>query len=262
VTTLVTARLVLGPHREDDLHRLHHWENDPELVSMMSDEIRPWSLDETRCELERWMTPKDTDAGVDPRPREGRFPPRGCAAGARPPRGRVRRRDRLRSVVERVAAGPRLACPPMDTLFDAAAKDSILSRIETLRPDSPRGWGKLDPAQMLAHCALGMEAATGDAVLYSTFMAKLIGPLFKKAMLGPKPFSKSSPTHPMLVLHKAPCDFAREKARLAAVVRKFHDAGPASAAKYRHAFVQTLTGDEWGVLQWKHLDHHLRQFGA
>jgi hypothetical protein len=150
----------------------------------------------------------------------------------------------------------------MDTLFDAAARDGILRRIDALRPDSPRGWGKMEAAQMLSHCALGMEAATGDAVLHSNFMAKLIGPVFKGWMLGPKPFSQNSPTHPLLVLHKQPCDFAKEKTRLVAVVRKFHDAGPASAAKYRHAFVQRLTGDEWGVLQWKHLDHHLRQFGA
>jgi hypothetical protein len=150
----------------------------------------------------------------------------------------------------------------MDTLFDASARDGILRRIDALRPDAPRGWGKMDAAQMLSHCALGMEAATGDAVLHSNFAAKLIGPLFKGLMLGPKPFSKNSPTHPLLVLDKTPCDFAKEKTRLVAVVRKFHDAGPASAAKYKHAFVQKLTGDEWGVLQWKHLDHHLRQFGA
>ena len=150
----------------------------------------------------------------------------------------------------------------MDTLFDPAARDAILARIDALRPDAPRQWGKMDASQMLAHCALGLEAATGDAVLRSNFMAKLIGPLFKGWMLGPKPFSKGSPTHPLLVMDSKPCEFAKEKARLAAVVRRFHDAGPSSAAKYRHAFVQKLTGDEWGVVQHKHLDHHLRQFGA
>ena len=150
----------------------------------------------------------------------------------------------------------------MKTLFDPVERDDLLRRIGALRPDSPRGWGKMGVAQMLSHCALGLEAATGDAVLHSNFMARLIGPLFRGWMLGPKPFSKNSPTHPLLVLDKATCDFAKERARLVAAVRKFHDAGPASAAKYRHAFVQKLTGDEWGVLQWKHLDHHLRQFGA
>jgi len=149
----------------------------------------------------------------------------------------------------------------MDTVFDGAVRDLLLGRIESLRPGSPRAWGTMDAAQMMSHCALALEAATGDAVLHSNLMARLIGPLFKGRMVGPEPFSKGSPTHPMLVT-KGPCDFDRERARLVAVVRKFHDAGPESAAKYRHAFVQRLTGDEWGRLQFKHLDHHLRQFGA
>jgi hypothetical protein len=59
----------------------------------------------------------------------------------------------------------------------------------------------------------------------------------------------------------SPRDFAREKARLIASIRKFHDGGPASAARFEHAFVGKLTGDEWGRMQHKHLDHHLRQFG-
>jgi len=149
----------------------------------------------------------------------------------------------------------------MDTLHDPASRDRILRRLETLRADSPRGWGKMDCAQAMAHCADAMEASTGDRVLHSNVMAMLIGPLFKGWMLGPKPFSRNSPTHPLLVM-KTPRDFDRERTRLVAVVRKFHDAGPAGAANYRHAFVGKLTGDEWGVLQWKHLDHHLRQFGS
>jgi len=150
----------------------------------------------------------------------------------------------------------------MNTLFDAAERDRILGRIDALKPDAPRQWGKMNAAQMMSHCALGLEAATGDAVLHSNFMAKLIGPFFKGWLLNDKPFSKNSPTHPLLVLDKATCEFATEKTRLVAVVRKFHDAGPSAAAKYRHGFVQKLTGEEWGVMQRKHLDHHLRQFGA
>lgn len=149
----------------------------------------------------------------------------------------------------------------MDTLFDPAARDRILARIDALRPDSPRGWGKMDAAQAMSHCAIALEAATGDFVLYRSLPAKILGPLFKGWLLGPKPFSKNSPTHPLLVMSK-PEDFAREKARLVAVVLKFHVAGPASAAKYEHAFVGKITGDEWGVLQHKHLDHHLRQFAV
>lgn len=149
----------------------------------------------------------------------------------------------------------------MDSLFDPGCRDRILARIEGLKPDAPRAWGTMDPAQALSHCALAMEAATGDAKLHRPFFARLIGPFFKGWMVGPKPFSRNSPTHPMLVT-RSPKEFGPEKARLLAAVRKFHDAGPASAARFPHGFVGKLTGEEWGVLQHKHLDHHLRQFGA
>jgi hypothetical protein len=45
-------------------------------------------------------------------------------------------------------------------------------------------------------------------------------------------------------------------------VNKFHAAGPATAARYEHAFVGRLTGEEWARMQFKHVDHHLRQFGV
>lgn len=118
----------------------------------------------------------------------------------------------------------------------------------------------MDAAQAMAHCALGIEAATGDAKLSRPLPARLIGPLFKGWLLGPKPFSKNSPTHPELVM-RSPKDFEHERARLHAAVRKFHDAGPESAARHEHAFVGKLTGEQWGRMQFKHLDHHLRQFG-
>lgn len=149
----------------------------------------------------------------------------------------------------------------MDTLFDPAVRDRILRRIDSLRADSPRSWGKMDCAQTLAHCANAMEASTGDRVLRRNFAVKLIGPFFRGWLLGPKPFSRNSPTHPELVFREAR-DFQREKPRLVALVRKFHDAGPEAAGRYEHAFVGKLSGDEWGVLQYKHLDHHLRQFGS
>lgn len=148
----------------------------------------------------------------------------------------------------------------METLFDVACRDRFLARIDRLRTDSARGWGKMDAAQAMAHCALGIEAATGDAKLSRPLFARLIGPFFKGWVLGPKPFSKNSPTHPQLVM-TSPKDFEREKARLVASIRKFHDAGPASAARYEHGFVGKLSGEEWGRMQHKHLDHHLRQFG-
>jgi hypothetical protein len=103
----------------------------------------------------------------------------------------------------------------------------------------------MDAAQTLAHCALGLEAAAGDAQLSQPLAARVIGPLFRSWMLGPKPFSRNSPTHPELVM-KSPKDFEHERARLVAAIRKFHGAGPAAAARFEHAFVGKLSGEQWG----------------
>lgn len=59
-----------------------------------------------------------------------------------------------------------------------------------------------------------------------------------------------------------PHGVAREQERLATSARTLCDAGPEATARCEHALVGRLTGDEWGRLQHKHLDHHLRQFGA
>jgi len=106
-----------------------------------------------------------------------------------------------------------------------------------------------------------MEAATGDRVVPRKWIGKVLGPLFRGTILGLKPFGHDAPTAPAFVVADAR-DFAHEKARLLAVVRRFAAAGAAAAATREHAFPGRLSGEEWGRLMRKHLDHHLAQFGG
>ena len=149
----------------------------------------------------------------------------------------------------------------MHTLFDDAARAGILARIGALRADSPRGWGKMSPAQALCHCAITLEVVTGRLPMKQKFIGKVLGPFFRKKMLGPEPFSHNSPTGPELVVSE-PRDFARERERVVALIATFAAAGPDAASRYEHGFLGRLSGDEWGRLMHKHLDHHLRQFGT
>ena len=148
-----------------------------------------------------------------------------------------------------------------DTLFDPAARERLLGRLAALRPGAPRQWGKMDPAQALAHCALALEAATGDHPSKQKLLGKVLAPFVRKSVLGPKPFSRNSPTDARLRV-AGPRDFARERERLLALVSKFAAAGPAGAGRWEHVFFGRLSGEEWGVLMHKHIDHHLSQFGA
>ena len=148
----------------------------------------------------------------------------------------------------------------MKTLFASADRDAILSRIASLRPNSERQWGKMNPSQMLCHCAVALEAATGDRPMKQKFLGKIITPFIRSSALGEKPFGKNSPTDPSFVISDER-DFAAERTRLVNLIHRFAERGPTFAANETHAFFGKLSGEEWGSLMYKHIDHHLRQFG-
>ncbi len=149
----------------------------------------------------------------------------------------------------------------MQNVFDEAVRRSLLERLDRLQPASPRRWGKMDPAQMMAHCSAVLETATGQTPRRQSLLGKLVTPFIRKMVLGEKPFQKGAPTDPTFVVPDER-DFAAEKARLAGLVEALCRRGPGEAAKNPHVFFGKLSGEEWGVLTFKHLDHHLRQFGV
>jgi hypothetical protein len=150
----------------------------------------------------------------------------------------------------------------MKNFFDVSDRRELLGRLDGLRPDAARLWGKMDVAQMFAHCAIALEVAAGDVSKTQAFIGKVLAPFVKKKVLhGTEPLSKNSPTDPTFVVSDSR-DFAREKARLVEVAKRVGEAGATAADGRMHSFFGRLTGEEWGVLMYKHLDHHLRQFGA
>lgn len=150
----------------------------------------------------------------------------------------------------------------MKNFFEKPDRDEILDRLAKLQPGAVRQWGKMDAAQMLAHCASALEVAAGDVPKTQAFIGRVLAPFVKKKLLhGTEPLSKNSPTDPTFVVSDAR-DFAKEKARLSAIAKRFGEAGASAADGRMHSFFGRLKGEEWGVLMYKHLDHHLRQFGA
>jgi hypothetical protein len=149
----------------------------------------------------------------------------------------------------------------MKNLFERDAVDEIISRIDTLQPATQRQWGKMDVAQMMAHCSGALDMASGKLILPRLFIGRLIGPLVKPIYTNEKPFSRSSPTDPKLVVSDKR-DFLREKERLNLCLRQFHEGGEAQCTRHPHPFFGALTPQAWSRGMYKHLDHHLRQFGA
>ena len=149
----------------------------------------------------------------------------------------------------------------MKDLFQPDAVDEVVSRIDKLQPMAERQWGKMDAAQMLAHCSAALDLASGRLVRPRILIGRLIGPLFRPIYSNDKPFSKNNPTDPKLVISD-PRDFRREQEQLKVRIRQFHQGGEAQCTKHPHPFFGSLTRHEWGTGMYKHLDHHLRQFGA
>jgi hypothetical protein len=150
----------------------------------------------------------------------------------------------------------------MNTLFDPSDRGQVLDRFAKLQAGATRQWGKMDVAQMLAHVAASLEVAAGDVKKEQALLGKLLARFVTGSLLGSdKPMAKNAPTDPTFVVSDAR-DFAKERTRLLAVADRLASGGPAAANGRVHSFFGAMTGDEWGVLTWKHLDHHLRQFGG
>jgi len=147
----------------------------------------------------------------------------------------------------------------MKNLYEAGVVDEVRQRIGRLRPDSMRQWGKMNPSQALAHCALAMENALGDTVFPRHPLGRVIGGWAKRGLLVKgKPMARNAPTHPT-VLVKDQRNFEVERSRLGRAIDRFAS-GPAACTRHPHFFFGAMTPNEWAAFMYIHLDHHLRQF--
>jgi hypothetical protein len=150
----------------------------------------------------------------------------------------------------------------MKNLFDAAVATQVKQRLDMLRIDSERQWGKMSPAQTIAHCASGLEMALGEIRPPRALMGRLIGSMIKPKVVGnDEPFRRNSPTVSELVIH-GERNLAAERVRLSSLIDRFVLGGTSVCTIHGHPFFGPLTPTEWAVLMYKHLDHHLRQFGV
>ena len=150
----------------------------------------------------------------------------------------------------------------MKNLYEPATAQEIKDRIAPLGPASQRQWGKMTAAQAMAHCSVAMEWAVGDIRPPRMFIGRIFGSLAKSKMLKDEaPMGRNTPTAKSLVVADDR-DLATERQRLSALVDRFASAGPSGCTTHPHSFFGPLTPNEWSSLMYKHLDHHLRQFGV
>lgn len=149
----------------------------------------------------------------------------------------------------------------MKSLFDNQAYDEILARINQLSKSSERQWGKMEVGQMLHHCQFPLKISLGRYSMGKPSpLLKFMGKFFKKSLYNDKPWRQGLPTARGLKVVDDK-DFNEEKKALLGLINDFHKEKDKKEWDPHPAF-GTFTPEQWGQMQYKHLDHHLRQFNV
>lgn len=151
----------------------------------------------------------------------------------------------------------------MKNIFNHTEAAEVVARLEKLDINTKALWGKMNVAQMLAHCNVPYEMVYEEEKHPKpNAFVKLIMKLFvKDTVVGDKPYKKNSQTAPAFLI-KEERDFELEKKRLIEYVHKTLQLGESYFdGKESHAF-GTLTKAQWNTMFAKHLDHHFGQFGV
>ncbi len=144
---------------------------------------------------------------------------------------------------------------------DPGEYDAMVSRIDQLSNTTTAQWGRMDVAQMLAHCAEVQEVMNGTKELKNTpLMLRIIKGMVRKAVVNKVPYKKKSGTHPQYIKSKTTPDFDQMKNELLAALSFDQQLSQEEAEAIVHPLFGKMTQSERGIAGWKHMDHHLRQF--
>jgi Protein of unknown function (DUF1569) len=150
----------------------------------------------------------------------------------------------------------------MKTIFDKATRDELIARINQLDENAAAQWGKMNIYQMIKHCTRWDEWVLGKNKDH--YKQALIGRLFGKMALksltkDEQPLRRNTPTLGLLKVSEKTGNVAAEKRNWVAVIRDYQNY---SNPDFIHSFFGKMTKEQIGLLAYKHIDHHLRQFNG
>jgi hypothetical protein len=150
----------------------------------------------------------------------------------------------------------------MKSLFETNSLQEITDRINFLNTNSTPNWGKMNVGQMLKHCQVPFGVIDGTVKMENKvgFFKKLIFSLMKPLMYNDKPWKKNIPTGKEFII-RGEVNFEKEKEALLKLVTKFHDRKTQTVWP-PHPVFGKFTKEQYGMMNYKHLDHHLMQFGV
>lgn len=148
----------------------------------------------------------------------------------------------------------------MGTILNEGDREEIVRRLRSLTASSTGRWGSMDVVSMLQHLCLSARMTVGELSLPSSNKRAFQMFPLKHLILHVFPFPKGAPTAPGLKPSSSG-SFEAERAALLDLLERIAN-GPREGCGPAHPLFGPLTWREWGVVTYKHADHHLKQFGA
>lgn len=148
-------------------------------------------------------------------------------------------------------------------IFDPTISNEVIDRVNSLTCDTKQKWGKMNVGQMLAHCNVTYEMAFDESKTKKPkgFKGWMLKKFVKPIVCNDKPYKQNGRTAPEFIKTDK-YEFESEKSRLINYIKKTTSlTGKHFEGKTSHSF-GILTEQEWNNMFYKHLDHHLNQFGV
>jgi hypothetical protein len=147
----------------------------------------------------------------------------------------------------------------MKTIWNDTDRRELEERLNRLTPDTRPQWGKFTAPQLVVHLADSLHMALGELPVASKNLPIRYPPL-KQLFLYVLPFPKGVPTSPELIA-RAPGPWDAGVAEIRTLLMQMATRDPNVEWPDHPAFGRMRRKD-WGVLVYRHMAHHFRQFGV
>jgi hypothetical protein len=149
----------------------------------------------------------------------------------------------------------------MSTMADPAISSRCCERIANLDPNAAPKWGHMNARQMICHLNDSFRVAAGGK--YASPATNLFKRTVFKwvALRTPVPWPAGVPTRPEIEQGRGgtrPAEWESDCAQLRAAIHAFNVRTEFAA----HPIFGRMSRGEWMVWGYRHVDHHLRQFGV
>jgi len=146
----------------------------------------------------------------------------------------------------------------MKNIFDEQTRAEVIARINKLNKDSTALWGQMTVYQMIKHCAKWEDMILGKTLYKQSLPGKIFGKFALKDMMKDEPAKRNLPTVPSFKM-TGDGDIESAKNEWLNLIAEHDHRAPSG---FIHPFFGGLTIEQAGKMDYKHIDHHLRQFNV